>query len=395
MASGESITSMEPMLTPEHEWRLEDLAFDLATKASGLASQLPQQVRQGIGDLVRSMNCYYSNLIEGHDTHPRDIDRALVHADYSTDPEKRALQHEAIAHIEVQRLIDQQKDPQVEKTSSEYLFWLHREFCQRMPDGLLWVANPETGERQRVVPGELRKGWVQVGKHIPPSASALPLFLKRFAEAYNPERLSRVRQITALGAAHHRLLWIHPFYDGNGRVARLMSHATLIRCGVGSSLWSVARGLARNVQNYKALLMAADSPRRGDLDGRGALSMQALIEFCEFFLTICIDQVEFMATLLDPEDLLRRMDLHIKEEVHAGRLPKGSFPLLREALLAGEVQRGRAGEITGYGERMARNVVSELITKGYLQSGSSRKPLVLSFPIDAVDRWFPRLYPTV
>lgn len=395
MASGESITSMEPMLPPENERRLEDLSFDLATKASGLANQLPQQVRQGIGDLVRSMNCYYSNLIEGHDTHPRDIDRALVHADYSTDPEKRALQHEAIAHIEVQQLIDQQKDPQIEKTNSEYLFWLHREFCQRMPEELLWVANPKTGVRQRVLPGELRKGWVQVGKHIPPSAPVLPHFLKRFTEAYNPERLSRVRQITALGAAHHRLLWIHPFYDGNGRVARLMSHATLISCGVGSSLWSVARGLARNVQGYKALLMAADLPRRGDLDGREALSMQALIEFCEFFLTICIDQVEFMATLLDPEDLLRRMDLHIKEEVHAGRLPKGSFLLLREALLAGEVQRGRAGEITGYGERMARNVVSELIKKGYLQSESSRKPLILSFPIDAVERWFPRLYPTV
>ncbi|MDP3480429.1 MAG: Fic family protein [Desulfoprunum sp.] len=395
MTSGESITSMEPMLPPESERRLEDLAFDLATKASGLASQLPQPVRQGIGDLVRSMNCYYSNLIEGHDTHPRDIDRALAHADYSTDPERRALQHEAIAHIEVQQLIDRQKDLQIAETSAEYLTWLHREFCQRMPEELLWIANPETGERQRVVPGQLREGWVQVGRHIPPGAETLPLFLKRFAEVYDSQRLSRVRQIVALGAAHHRLLWIHPFYDGNGRVARLMSHATLIRCGVGSSLWSIARGLARNVQKYKGLFMAADSPRRGDLDGRGPLSMQALIEFCEFFLTICIDQVEFMTSLLDPKNLLRRMDLHIKEEVQVGRLPKGTFPLLREALLAGEVQRGRTGEITGYGERMARNVVSELIKLGYLQSESSRKPLVLSFPIDAVERWFPRLYPIV
>ena len=393
MASGENISSMEPMLPPEGERKLENLAFDLATKASGLASLLPQPVRQEIGDLVRSMNCYYSNLIEGHDTHPRDIDRALAHADYSADPEKRALQHEAVAHIEVQRLIDHRHDLQKEKTSGEYLVWLHREFCQRMPEELLWVTNPDTDERLRVIPGELRKGWVQVGRHVPPGAEALPLFLKRFSAVYDPERLSRVRQITTLGAAHHRLLWIHPFYDGNGRVARLMSHATLIQCGVGSSLWSVARGLARNVQKYKALLMNADSPRRGDLDGRGALSMQALTEFCEFFLTICIDQVEFMATLLDPEDLLRRMDLHIKEEVQAGRLPKGSFPLLREALLIGEVQRGRTGEITGYGERMARNVVAELIRKGYLKSESSRKPLILAFPIDAVERWFPRLYP--
>ena len=93
MTDTESIGLMEPMLPPDGERNLEDLAIDMATKASGLASQLPPAVRRGIGDLVRSMNCYYSNLIEGHDTHPRDIDRALSHADYSTDPKKRALQH--------------------------------------------------------------------------------------------------------------------------------------------------------------------------------------------------------------------------------------------------------------------------------------------------------------
>ncbi len=382
------------MLPPEGERTLEDLAIDMATKASGLASRLPPTVRQGVGDLVRSMNCYYSNLIEGHDTHPRDIDRALTQADYSTDPVKRALQHEAVAHIEIQQLIDHQRDLPVETTSPEYLIWLHRQFCERLPDELLWVKNPDTGERLRLVPGELRKGWVQVGRHIPPNAEALPRFLQRFAEAYDSRGLSRVRRIIALGAAHHRLLWIHPFYDGNGRVTRLMSHASLLRCGIGSSLWSVARGLARNVEDYRALLMAADAPRRGDLDGRGALSTQTLTEFCQFFLSICIDQIDFMASLLEPNDLLRRMRLHIADEVEAGRLPKGSFPLLREALLAGEVPRGRAGEITGYGERMARNVVSNLLKKGYLKSESSRSPLVLAFPIDAVERWFPRLYPT-
>lgn len=394
MGITEGIGLMEPMLPPEGERKLEDLAMDLATKASGLASQLPQAVRRSIGDLVRSMNCYYSNLIEGHDTHPRDIDRALAHADYSTDPQKRALQREAVAHIEVQRLIDHREDLQADPTSTEYIAWLHREFCNRLPDELLWVENPDTGERLQVIGGELRKGWVQVGRHIPPSSEALPRFLHRFAEAYDMKRLSRVRQIVALGAAHHRLLWIHPFYDGNGRATRLMSHASLLRCGVGSSLWSVSRGLARNVQDYKKMLMAADDPRRGDLDGRGTLSTQALTDFCEFFMTICIDQIEFMASLLEPSDLLRRMRLHIEEEIQAGTLPKGSFQLLREALLAGEVPRGKAGEITGYGERMARNVVSDLLKKGYLKSASPRAPLTLAFPIDAVERWFPRLYPS-
>jgi Fic family protein len=389
-----NIASMEPMMPPEGQRELEDLAFDMAMKAKGLATQLPLAVRRGIGDLVRSMNCYYSNLIEGHDTHPRDIDRALSN-NYSADAQKRALQLEAVAHIEVQRLIDHNEDLQDEPTSPDYIVWLHKEFCGRLPDELLWVRNPDTGKRLRVIPGELRTGWVQVGSHIPPATEGLSRFLDRFADAYDGRRLSKLRRIIAVGAAHHRLLWIHPFYDGNGRVARLMSHASLQRCGVGSSLWSVARGLARNVNEYKTLLMAADEPRRGDLDGRGALSTKNLVQFCEFFLKSCIDQIEFMASLLEPEELLRRMKIHIEEETLASRMPKGSFAILREALLAGEIPRGRARDITGYGDRMARYVVSDLLKKGYLKSNTTRSPLLLGFPIGAIERWFPRLYPAI
>ena len=43
-----------------------------------------------LASLVRSMNCYYSNLIEGHDTHPIDIERAL-NEDFSTDHGQRDL----------------------------------------------------------------------------------------------------------------------------------------------------------------------------------------------------------------------------------------------------------------------------------------------------------------
>jgi Fic family protein len=64
----------------------------------------------------------------------------------------------------------------------------------------------------------------------------------RFDESA-PERFSRAERLVAIAASHHRLLWIHPFSEGNGRVARLLSHALLRRAGVGSPLWSVARGL--------------------------------------------------------------------------------------------------------------------------------------------------------
>jgi len=383
---------MEPTLPEENNRGLEDIAFDLISKASSLAGQVNPIVTSAIGDLVRSMNSYYSNLIEGHDTHPRDIERAL-HKDFSTQPKKRALQLEAVAHIEVQRAIDEGADDRSEPTTATYTLWLHRELCRRLPEELLWVEDPHTGRRVRVRPGELRDGEVEVGRHVPPAASALPRFLARFEEAYNPERLSKVRRVVSIAASHHRFVWIHPFYDGNGRVARLMSQATLTRMGIGSSLWSVSRGLARDVNRYMALLMAADEPRRNDVDGRGALSQAALIEFCEFFLATCVDQVEFMRSILEPSELLRRIEISTEEEVRAGRIPKGTFPLLREALLAGEFERGKAATITGYGERMARNVMSKLLERGLLVSGSPKGPVRLGFPLAVVERWFPSLYP--
>ena len=340
------------------------------------------------------MNCYYSNLIEGHNTRPRDIDRAL-HQDYAKDPERRTLQLEAVAHIHVQSVIDRGEDPQVSPTSVEYLTWVHREFCQWLPDELLWVEHPDTRQRIRVVPGALRQDTVAVGRLVPPSPDVLPLFLARVDEAYRAEHLSRVQQLVAIGAAHHRLLWIHPFLDGNGRVARLVAHAMLKRAGVGSSLWSVSRGLARRVADYRRLLEAADAPRRSDLDGRGTLSERALVDVCDFFLDVCVDQVAFMSALLDARELLRRMQLYTEEEIRAGRMLEGSFPVLREAVLTGEVERAHARDLTGYRERQGREVLSALLRAGVLVSQSDRSPVRIAFPVDVVERWFPKLYPGV
>ncbi len=387
-----NITAFEPLMPAEGDARLEELAVTLVARSSQLAGQLHANARASIGDLVRSMNCYYSSLIEGHNTHPRDIDRALLDQ-YSRDPNKRALQKEARAHIEVQRMIDAGSDPQVSPTSAEYLKWLHYEFCSRLPPELLVIQHPTTGRTVELKPGELRDGEVVVGRHLPPPAEDVPRFLQRIEEAYEPRRLLPTRRLIAVAAVHHRLLWLHPFYDGNGRVARLVAHAMLLRSGVGSSIWSVARGLARNVERYKTSLMLADETRHNDLDGRGALSESRLREFCEFFLETCVDQVHFMDSLLQPTELLRRMKLFVDDEVSARRLPKGSLVLLREALLAGQLERHRAAELTGYQERRGRQVLTSLLKAGLLVSQGPKAPVRIGFPTEVAERWFPRLYP--
>lgn len=384
-----AVTAMEPLL-PEESRGLENLATDLLAKASGLAGRVNPVLAGGIGNLVRSMNCYYSNLIEGHQTLPADIDRALDD-DFAQEPERRNLQKEARAHIEVQRLIDRGEAP-YPVVSTEFITWVHREFCERLPDELLWITNPDTGEKLRVVPGELRKRHVKVGRLVPIDPDDIPAFLNRFAEFYNSPTLSKLRKIIGVAASHHRLLWIHPFSDGNGRVTRLFSHAWLRELGIGSELWAVSRGLARQADKYKNALATADQPRRGDLDGRGNLTQQGLNEFCDFFLATCIDQVAFMESLLQPAELLRRIEIWCEEETRAGRLPRASWPLLREAVLAGEFPRGRAAELTGYATRQARTVLNALIDQEYLASKGPRDSVRLGFPAKIIDRWFPRLY---
>src|ERR1700692_1867276 len=135
---------MGPLLISEssrHRGALTDLAIDLAGKAAGFRSSLAPGVRTALADLVRSVNCYYSNLIEGHDTHPVDIERALKN-DYSADPKKRDLQLEAKAHIAVQRWIDEGHF-RGRAVTSDGLHEIHCRFCELLPDDLLWVEEPD------------------------------------------------------------------------------------------------------------------------------------------------------------------------------------------------------------------------------------------------------------
>ena len=389
---GEVVSLMTPMLVGEdsrHRGALTDLAIDLAAKSAGFRRSLPAGVLNALAGLVRSMNCYYSNLIEGHDTHPVDIERALQN-DYSADPKKRDLQLEAKAHIAVQRWIDEGSFFG-RAVTADGLLELHRRFCELLPDDMLWVDEPDTRERVRVSPGELRQRDVRVGRHIPISPGALPRFLAHFERTYS--RLGRTDTILAAAAAHHRLLWIHPFLDGNGRVTRLMSHAMLLEALETGAVWSVARGLARSEATYKRHLAECDLSRRNDLDGRGNLSEEALASLTKFFLETCIDQVSFMEGLMQPDRLRKRILLWAEEETRLNRLPPKAGVVLEAILYRGELPRGEVSELLGLTPRHARRIVSDLLKRGVLASKGPRDPLLLAFPAALASRWMPGLFP--
>jgi Fic family protein len=389
---GESIGLMEPMVVSDssrHRAELADLAFVLATETAAFKSSLPQGVLTALADLVRSMNCYYSNLIEGHDTHPVDIERALKN-DYSTDARKRDLQLEAKAHITVQKWIDDGglKD---KATSLDSVRTIHSRFCDLLPPDMLWVEDPDSGEKYPLVPGELRTRDVKVGKHVAVSPGAVPRFLTRFETVY--AKLGKVDAVLATAAAHHRLLWIHPFMDGNGRVARLMTHAMLLDALDTGSVWSVARGLARNEAKYKARLAACDLDRRNDLDGRGTLSEEELAKFTHFFLETCLDQVRFMRDLVEPNKLRARILMWVEEEIRTDALPPKAGTVLEAILYRGELPRGDVSKLLGMTDRHARRITSALLKAEVLTSDHDRAPLRLAFPARLAARWMPGLFP--
>ncbi len=387
----EIVSVMEPLLLgPRHRGALTDLAFDLTQKSAAFRASLPASILSSLSDLVRSMNCYYSNLIEGHSTHPVDIERALK-GEYSNDKKKRDLQIEAKAHIAAQQWIDRGGLKGRRALTVEGICETHRRFCELLPEDLLWVEDPKAHERVRIIPGELRHRDVQVGHHVAISPGALPRFLERFEKVY--ATVGKTESILSAAGAHHRFLWMHPFLDGNGRVARLMSHAILLDTLETGAVWSVARGLARNAQEYKRHLAECDLHRRNDLDGRGTLSEEALAAFTKFFLTVCIDQVTFMEGLVQPDRLRARILMWAEEEIRLDELPRKAGSILEAVLYRGELPRGDADAVVGTGERQARRIVAALVDKGVLTSDNPRAPLRLLFPATLAGRWMPGLFP--
>jgi len=395
----ESPTAMEPML-PSDLGDLRDLACEVLKQSARLDAKLHPITRAALISLLREVNSYYSNLIEGHRTHLRDIARALAN-DYDLDPEKRRLQLLHRAHVEVQLTVEKllEEAPDINVTEESFLCRIHKGFYSKLPDEYCTIKTQDGTQSRTVIPGKLRTEEVTVGRHTPPLAQALSKFLGRFSQTYNPARLHGDTKIIALAASHHRLAWIHQFLDGNGRVCRLFSHAYMIRIGfAGLGLWTVSRGLARHKENYMSALASADSQRRGNYDGRGNLSQAGLVEFCRFFLETCLDQIQFMDAMLDLDGLQRRVEGYVRMR-SISQIP-GQEPLrleaahlLREALLGGSISRGDVARITGLGPKPARDLANMLAREGLLIATTHRAPLQFAIPAHTVEFYFPTLVP--
>src|SRR5580765_1667533 len=179
-------SDMEPLLPGEGNVLWSILPLRLIRGAERLRGSLHPETRKLVAGLVRSMNSYYSNLIEGHRTKPRDID-AAIRKDFSRNPLQRCLQIQHLAHMEVQSEMEARLPAMAagEVCSVEFLCWLHEGFYRRLPHELR-VVEDQKGKTHEVQPGQVRQAEVSVGGHMAPSSKKLGEFLKRFGEFYGP-----------------------------------------------------------------------------------------------------------------------------------------------------------------------------------------------------------------
>ena len=364
-------------------------AHDLARAALQLTgTRVPAELRR----LLRGMNSYYSNRIEGQHTRPFEIEQAL-RKDFSADRELAAKQRLAVAHIDAETAIEARyigAEGAQRLYSTDAVSDLHSELFGRLP-----AADLRTSEGDAMVPGQLRQREVSVGRHVAPAFAAVPALLRRWADVYGATRRGEAA-LLALAAAHHRLSWVHPFIDGNGRVMRLHTHAVLAALGYTGGLWSPLRGFARSTDRYYALLAAADEPRRGDLDGRGNLSQQALVDWIGYVLSVCQDQVAFMSGLLRLGDMERRIAaclVYEEQTLRSGVRLAALRPLHYLFVTDSALERGEFKAMTGLGERTAGTVLKALLERRLLVSDSPQGLLHFGLPLQALRFYFPALWP--
>lgn len=383
---------MEPLLPAEHRLAgLLEQAHDLIRHADQLSGKCQPGALLGLRTLLRAMNSYYTNRIEGQHTLPVEIEQALRH-DYSADADKARRQRLAVAHMAAEQALEQrwpQWTPQ-QIWSTQMVRDIHQDLFARLSEPDRVLAPGEI-----LQPGVLRGREVSVGRHAAPQASELPVFLDRWGSFYSQVRRGEM-QVLAVAASHHRLAWIHPFRDGNGRVARLHTHLALGHLGLTNGLWSPLRGFARTQEAYYARLAAADEHRAGDLDGRGNLSERALCDWIGYVLGHCLDQVRFMAALLGLETMKDRIAACLGFEenvVRQGVRTEALRSLHYLFAIQGELDRADFKAMLGLGDRQATAQVSALLSRGLLVTDSPYGKLRFGVPQHALRFYFPGLWP--
>ena len=253
-----------------------------------------------------------------------------------------------LGYIEAQKQLRNVTTTKVNIFTKDFIQSIHKMFYSEAGmEAFLTIKQ----EKLHVVmqPGEFRIQNVYVGNHTAPEYSLVNIIINEFEAQYKLvyDAQTQAKKLLYLLSSHHRLTWIHPFLDGNGRVSRLFLDAGFFNLKIqGYGLWNITRGLARNNHEYQKHLSLADMPQQGVTDKKDSLSLRGLQYYLKYMLSTALDQIDFMNKNLQLSSLANRIDkivvLANNSMIDTEPFPKYASLLLKELLIKGEIARGEA-----------------------------------------------------
>ena len=391
-----------PVLPIDIKGNIDDellcLAEEVCIKSAVLAGNHNVIVLNSIKDILRTTNSYYSNKIESEGTHPIDIEKAMK-KNFSSDEQKRKLQFLSLAYIEAQKHLENISITEINIFTKDFIESIHKMFySQSGMEAFLTIK--QDNRSVTMVPGKFRKQDVYVGEHTAPEYSLVDSILNEFENQYSSvyDAQTQAKKLLYLLSSHHRLTWIHPFLDGNGRVSRLFLDAGFFNLKIeGYGLWNISRGLARNNQEYHKHLSLADMRQQGAIDGRGPLSLRGLQYYLKYMLYIALDQIDFMNQNLQLTSLANKIDKFIvlanNEMIDIEPFPKYTSLLLKELLIKGEVARGEVKSIINKSARTATSLIKTLTQRDYIESDTPKSAIRIKFNAKFASYLMPQLIP--
>ena len=201
--------------------------------------------------------------------------------------------------------------------------------------------------------------------YMPPEAKDVPRLMASMVEWVKNAGKNGLPIPLIAALVHYQFVTIHPYYDGNGRTARLLATFILHRGGYGlNGFFSLEEHHARDLAAYYQSLVT--HPHHNYYEGRAEAN---LTPWLEYFVNTLVGVFNSAR-----EEALRRSGEHIPTMPEAlRRLDPRARAVLALFVNIEHITTSDVARTLGLSERMARNLLKQWVEDGWLEIADSSR----------------------
>lgn len=209
-----------------------------AAKEKVLRMPLTPTILTSLRETARLYTTHYSTMIEGNKLKPDQVEEVLKHEGHF--PGRERDEHEVRGYYAALEMVEQLAEKGI-KITEKQIQTLH---ALVMSNGRLTKKQTPYRDGQNVI----RDGRTRQIVYLPPEATDVPVLMQQMVQWINT---AKVPCPIIASIAHYQFATIHPYYDGNGRTARLLTTLILHLGGYDlKGLYSLEEYYARNLGAY-------------------------------------------------------------------------------------------------------------------------------------------------